>query len=349
MKIGIIGMGGIGRQRLAALRQIHDERLAKIDVTVCDMNVQASICAVRNFEHRNFVVSVCEPHEMPTYDMDAFIVCLPHYQVLPTLTSLFRTRTPAKVLVEKPLGCNLAETTEIIELCPQETELYVGHNYRFMLAIRDAFEAHKDGELGKIVSVHMTLAFGYGPSGIGTWKVKPEQSGGGCVLDPGVHLIDLALRLDSGLKLRSSEFISNLVLRNGAEEEAAVHMCSPSSVPFYLDISTIRWVNTFRMELNGTEGYAIVEGRGGNYGPQTLRIGEKWGWHATPSTQRETERFYNYGDHVIEDSFYRETASFLDLGEITEKPCTGEEALRRMEIIEQCTRYLKGEKSDHAE
>ena len=56
-------------------------------------------------------------------------------------------------------------------------------------------------------------------------------------------------------------------------------------------VSHIRWVNTFRVEAFGEDGYAIAEGRGGNYGPMTLRRGRRWAWReGGVIDQRASER-----------------------------------------------------------
>ena len=63
-------------------------------------------------------------------------------------------------------------------------------------------------------------------------------------------------------------------------------------------VSHIRWVNTFRVEVIGEDGYAIAEGRGGNYGPMRLRIGRRWAWSEPGArSQRETEAAHDFGSN----------------------------------------------------
>ena len=63
-----------------------------------------------------------------------------------------------------------------------------------------------------------------------------------------------------------------------------------------LRVSHIRWINTFRIEMFGEGAYCIAEGRGGNYGPMTLRFGKRWGWAIGRGvTQQESEAVQDFG------------------------------------------------------
>ena len=65
-------------------------------------------------------------------------------------------------------------------------------------------------------------------------------------------------------------------------------------------VSHIRWVNTFRVEMFGEDGYAIAEGRGGNYGPMTLRLGRRWAWTAEGvHSQRAREEVHEFGSENV--------------------------------------------------
>ena len=77
-------------------------------------------------------------------------------------------------------------------------------------------------------------------------------------------------------------------------------------------------MSTFRVELLGEDGYAVIDGRGGTYGPQTLRIGKRWAWHGSDGTsQRESEQTWDFG---------RGNSSLTDeLSAVTEQWCSGSE------------------------
>jgi predicted dehydrogenase len=98
----------------------------------------------------------------------------------------------AAVFCQKPLGRNAAEVRAVVEAARAADRLLaVDLSYRFtdgMQRIRQLIEA---GELGRVYAVDLVFHNAYGPDK--DWFYDPALSGGGCVMDLGVHLVDLAL------------------------------------------------------------------------------------------------------------------------------------------------------------
>ncbi len=96
------------------------------------------------------------------------------------------------VFCQKPLGRDAAEARAVVNAARAADRLLeVDLSYRFtagMRAIRDLIGA---GELGDVFAVDLTFHNAYGPDK--PWFFDRVQSGGGCVVDLGVHLVDLAL------------------------------------------------------------------------------------------------------------------------------------------------------------
>ena len=96
------------------------------------------------------------------------------------------------VFCQKPLGRNGDEVSAVIEAAKRSDRLLgVDLSYRHtasMLAIRKRIEA---GELGQVFAADFTFHNAYGPQS--AWFWDPELSGGGCLIDLGIHLVDLAL------------------------------------------------------------------------------------------------------------------------------------------------------------
>jgi hypothetical protein len=92
------------------------------------------------------------------------------------------------------------------------------------------------------------------------------------------------------------------------------------------------------LEVNGTEGYGIVEGRGRSYGPQSYRTGVRWGWQSDKS-QAESEILVVDKD-TCEDSFFKETLSVLGESKNYSSPCNHSEALLVMELLEKCQEQI---------
>jgi predicted dehydrogenase len=96
------------------------------------------------------------------------------------------------VFCQKPLGRTAPETRAVVDAARAADRLLaVDLSYRFtsgMVAVRDLIAR---GELGRVFAADLTFHNAYGPDK--PWFYDPALSGGGCVVDLGVHLVDLAL------------------------------------------------------------------------------------------------------------------------------------------------------------
>jgi predicted dehydrogenase len=96
------------------------------------------------------------------------------------------------VFCQKPLGRSAPETQGVIAAARDADRLLgVDLSYRHTEAMRAIAALVRDGTLGEIFAVDLTFHNAYGPGK--PWFFDPAQSGGGCVIDLGVHLVDLAL------------------------------------------------------------------------------------------------------------------------------------------------------------
>lgn len=311
MKIAVIGGGLIGMERLnslTALTEKYESQAVKItcvvdpDVGRLDKIKDQFSCEVST--HLDDALSTSP---------DWVFICTPHDSVL-NIAKLCLSRQ-SSVLIEKPLGRTLKECDQILALVPNESQLAVGFNYRFYPGIHAAITDALNGEFGELISVNMVLGHGNSPGMEKSWKLDPIKCGGGALIDPGVHLLDLALLLakDGGLEVVGGKTWSG-VWNTGIEEEIHVVLKSQSDTIFNIQASLNRWRSTFRLEINGTKGYAVVDGRGRSYGPQTYRKGQKWGWQSGKN-QSESE-IVVVDSHPANDSFTDETANILGLNSV---------------------------------
>jgi predicted dehydrogenase len=96
------------------------------------------------------------------------------------------------VFCQKPLGRNAVETQAVIEAARKADRLIgVDFSYRYTQGMQRIAEIVRAGELGKIFAIDLVFHNAYGPDK--DWFYDRAQSGGGCVMDLGVHLVDLAL------------------------------------------------------------------------------------------------------------------------------------------------------------
>jgi predicted dehydrogenase len=98
----------------------------------------------------------------------------------------------AAVFCQKPLGRTADEVQAVVDAARAADRLLcVDLSYRFTEGMKKIREIVASGELGRIYAVDLVFHNAYGPDK--TWFYDPALSGGGCVMDLGVHLVDLAL------------------------------------------------------------------------------------------------------------------------------------------------------------
>lgn len=275
-KIGIFGLGLIGSQRLSALNNLGWN---SSNLLVLDPNIPK----VDNLDFRH----VSSLEEMLEADVKRVIVATPH-DVAPRLTSTLLDNE-IYVLMEKPMGRNLWEA-QMLHSHPNAHKLSIGFNYRFMPSIIEAKQVIESNVLGEIHTIRMDLGHGGSPRDKDSWKLEPSSAGGGVVLDPGIHLLDLILYLFP-VKAQTVKFLGANSWRgfwNTGIEETVNIVGKISSSNLNLSLSVVAWRTRFEIEIIGTDGYLQLSGRGRTDGPQTITRGERWGWLSGKS-QKESE------------------------------------------------------------
>jgi predicted dehydrogenase len=302
LRILVVGHGLIGRKRTAAVRKLAASRrvvlAGTVDPVCDDPSAETGAPHFRAFD------------EVPAGDYDAAVIAVPHDVATPTATSILDAGLP--VLVEKPLGITVEEASALRTAAEGVGKpSFVGYNYRYLPAVSRLLEAVAADRLGRLRTLDLMIGHGGHPGSAEGWKLDPVRAGGGVLLDPGVHLLDLLQRLAPGATC-SHVGATRGFWGTGIEEDV-VATFEADHLLATVRISHIRWVNTFRIEAVGEDGYAIVEGRGGNYGPMTLRIGRRWAWadpDANGASQRETEEVYEFG--AVDRSLDDEAAAVID-------------------------------------
>lgn len=330
MKVGLIGLGLIGKERLLALERL---KLEGYDIEIIgihdpynkDLQILSEKYSVKAFQVFENLLN-----ENP----DWVFIATPH-DIAVNLTKK-SLENNLKVLIEKPLGRNLEEAKELYDLCKNKNNLWVGFNYRYFDGVNALLKDVVENKFGKLISINFILGHGCSPNIKDDWKLDPVKAGGGCLIDPGIHFIDLA-RIMTVNKL---EMIKGVLWdgfwNTGIEEECHL-LLKGDSCFINMQISIVKWKSTFRIEVNGEDGYGIVEGRNRSYGKQTYITGKRWGWQ-TAKSQKDSEVLECESDG--EDVFYKETKALLfpDNGDII-KPCDLEEGIKNMELLSQAYKF----------
>jgi predicted dehydrogenase len=122
--------------------------------------------------------------------LDGIVIATP--SALHAEQSIQALESGAAVFCQKPLGRNASEVQAVVDAARAADRLLaVDLSYRFTDGMRAIREVVRSGELGRIYAVDLVFHNAYGPDK--AWFYDPKLAGGGCVMDLGVHLVDLAL------------------------------------------------------------------------------------------------------------------------------------------------------------
>jgi predicted dehydrogenase len=286
LRVLVVGHGLIGRQRAAAIHALSDHLAVRLVGTVDP--------AGRDPRLYDGAPHAAALSQVPVRDYDAAVIALPHDAAAEVTAELLASGVP--VLVEKPLGSSSSEAIRLAAAAGAlQIPSFVGYNYRFLPHVQEIFHAVTNGTLGRLRSIDFLIGHGGHPGSADGWKLDPKRAGGGVLLDPGVHLLDLLLELDQRVEPLLARG-SGGFWGTGIEEDLVAVLAS-GPMQATVRVSHVRWVNTLRLEVVGDDGYAIAQGRGGNYGPMTIRVGRRWAWKddSEGRSQRETEYAKSFG------------------------------------------------------
>ncbi len=192
VRVAVIGLGigkahleGYGRHPMAEVAALCDTDEARLKEQAEARKVDAAAC----FTSTDDLFAAAERLEL-----NAVSVCLPNHLHAPvTLAAL---KTGLHVLVEKPLAMDAREGARMVE--EAETRgLTLGINLSFRFrpesrALKDLVDA---GALGRIYYAHTRWMRERGIPKFGGWFGRKDESGGGPIIDLGVHRMDLAMWL----------------------------------------------------------------------------------------------------------------------------------------------------------
>jgi predicted dehydrogenase len=259
----MVGCGRIGAKRADALAP-HDQLLA-----CCDLNTQPA----EELARRHGCEVCATAQELLSREPDVVIVATVHDQ-LAGLAEL-ALMSGAHVLVEKPAGVSTAQIDRLIECQRAAGRLVkVGFNHRFHPGIARAVGEVHSGRHGELMHVRAHYGHGGRPGYDREWRVEPARSGGGELIDQGMHLLDLSNWLAGPLPLHSA-LLRTQFWDAQVEDNAALllgEVGSRTDPWAMLHVSWTEWKNTFSLEIYCVTAKIQVDGLVRSYGPQRLRI-----------------------------------------------------------------------------
>lgn len=334
MRIGIAGFGYMGKSRLRAILKIGQE-IGELEI----VGVYDPFFTRDETDNEFGEIRVFLEYEMLLAEaLDWLIIATPHDVGAELCKKALEKDT--KVLIEKPLGRSIAEAKELYSSQKYENQLWVGLNYRFFQGINQLLNDVNKGLFGELISINISMGHGYRPGGEKTWKLNQAKAGGGVLIDPGIHLLDLLILLGGNDIEPVTGLMYSGFWKTSIEEECHLLLRSSKVPMINFQVSVVKWRSTFRVEIYGKEGYGIVNGRGRTYGPQTYIRGKRWAWLSGES-QRDTEELITNSNE--EDVFEKELrALFFNESSTAKKirPSNAKSALESMRLLSTCRQIL---------
>jgi predicted dehydrogenase len=184
-QLGFLGVGWIGRHRLEAI-----ERAGLADVVaIADPSPERRAAALAITPAATGCEHLGQLLEQP---LDGIVVATP--SALHAEHCLAALSRGLAVFCQKPLGRTAAETARVVAAARDANCLLgVDLSYRYTAAIQRIREVLRGGGIGRVFAVDLVFHNAYGPDA--AWFYDRAASGGGCVIDLGTHLVDLALWL----------------------------------------------------------------------------------------------------------------------------------------------------------
>jgi len=270
VNVGIVGAGRQGWRRARAVESFSDDRLVAVaDRVAAAAQRLATAYAAATHDEWSALVDRA--------DVDAVLVCTPpdsHAEI--AVAALERGR---HVLVEKPLARSVAEAEPIVTAAraafARGVVCAVGFNYRHHPAIQQARRWMDEGAIGPLMYARMRHGIAGRQDYASDWRTSAPTSGGGELLDQGIHLLDLARWFFGDFSDVRAMMTTSYWPIAPLEDNAFVLLRTAAGQVVQLHASWTEWRNLFSLELFGREGYVRVKGLGGSYGTESAVLGRR--------------------------------------------------------------------------
>lgn len=182
-RIGFLGIGWIGRSRMEAILATGAVEAAAIVEPSDELAQAALMLAPRAKRFARY-------EDMLAQGLDGIVIATP--SALHADQSIAALQAGAAVFCQKPLGRNADEAARVVDAAARADRLLsIDFSYRFAAAVAAIVPLVREGALGRVQAIDLVFHNAYGPDK--AWFYDRSLAGGGCVMDLGVHLVDLAL------------------------------------------------------------------------------------------------------------------------------------------------------------
>ena len=323
-KVGIIGFGKMGQIRLEVIK--------KLDI----FEVVSIYDPYSTKKNRLFVNSLDDLFD--NKNIEIIFVCTPNY--LNKKLTIESLKKDKHVFCEKPPGLNAKDIEDVIiaENKYKKTLMY-GFNHRHHDSIQKIKQIVDKKEFGRILWMRGRYGKSVETDFYKNWRSKKEYSGGGILIDQGIHMLDIFLYLAGDFdKIQAA--VSNLYWDLDIEDNVfAMLQNSKNKIAASLHSTMTQWRNLFSLEVFFEKGYVVLNGlntSSKSYGEEVLNIAKNRS--LAPAAIWEEEENIHF---KIDNSWEKEIIEFNKSIIENTKPIIGNslEALQLMKVIDEIYKF----------
>jgi predicted dehydrogenase len=261
LQLAFLGVGWIGKNRMEAILK---SGLA-VPTIISDMNPDLLSDLKSLYPEAIFSEKIYYNN-----NIDGVVIATPN--ALHAEQAIYALDSGVPVFCQKPLARNYNETKSVVDAAKRNNLLLgVDFSYRYTNAFKKIYEVVQSGELGKIFSADLIFHNAYGPGK--SWCYDYDLSGGGCVIDLGIHLVDLILLLfdfPEVIKTESKLYSKGNLLKDEkiVEDYASVQLLLENEISVNLNCSwnlSIGQHAVIEVILYGTSGTAALKNQNGSF------------------------------------------------------------------------------------
>jgi len=350
LNVGIVGYGVVGQRR----RLFIDKNPHLKTVAICDVRFKKNSSMIDGADF-NYTYDLLEDqsHNKPLSgktdsgvqffnnyidlldkcELDIVFVCVPNY--LAPETTIAGLERGLHIFCEKPPGRTVEDIKRVIEVEKKypQLKLKYGFNHRYHGSVKKAKEIIDNKQFGDIINFRGV----YGKSSIvpftGQWRSLKKYSGGGILLDQGVHMLDMFIYFCGDFPEVKS-YVSNKYWGHDVEDNAYAMLRDENGRVAMMHSSATQWQHSFRLEITFEEGFLELSGilsGSKSYGQEKLLIVPKQENSVVGSLSGTTTHYLN------DTSWNDEITEFADLI-INDTPViqgNSHDALKVMKLIYQ--------------
>lgn len=300
IRVGIAGFGKIGKIRSIEIEKFSNVKL----VAVYDLEKPSE-------EYTQKFKFCTTFEELLLQNLDAIFICT-YNNVLAEYTKVALSKG-IHVFCEKPPARTVKELKEVLTVFKSSNcVLKYGLNHREHYSIIEAKKILQSGDLGKVLWMRGV----YGKAGSidydKNWRNYKNYSGGGILIDQGIHMLDLMIYLSEKKFTSVSSHVTTSFWNIEAEDNAFAIMKSDDEVVAMLHSSATQWRHKFLLEICCENGYLNLDGilsTTRSYAPEKLVTARREFEDITHAMGKPKETVIWFEN---DDSWYNEVKDFID-------------------------------------